>query len=204
MNISTFKRITELSDELSSRWFLPVYTAMQEFGITSGIDMAMYIAQVGHESGGFKHVVESFNYTPTALLNTFLTRISKQQAESLGRTSAHPAQQVAIANIVYGNRLGNKNVGDGWKYRGRGLIQITGADNYLLCGDALQLNLIKMPELLKEDIYASRSAAWFYTTKGCLRHGDDLIRITHLVNGGINGLDDRLTRFQRAREILSV
>ncbi|EFR2684446.1 glycoside hydrolase family 19 protein [Salmonella enterica] len=203
MNILEFKAITDLPKGLLMKWYEPLCLAMQEFDIYSKTDKAMFIAQTGHESGGFKHVVESLNYTPIALQQTFRTRISPQQAELLGRTNMHSAKQEAIANIVYGGRLGNNNHGDGWKYRGRGLIQITGLDNYRLCGKALNIDLVTSPQLLEESIYASRSAAWFYTMRGCSRYGDDLVRITRLINGGENGISDRRIRFDKALKVLS-
>jgi putative chitinase len=198
MNEFQFKTMAGTGDETARRWYSPLSEAMKEFGITFKHDVAMFIAQTGHESGGFQHVIESLNYTVEALLDIYGSHITRQQAEFFGRSPLHSANQEVIANIVYGKRLGNQSPGDGWKYRGRGLIQITGADNYLLCGDALKLNLTKSPELLEEDAHAARSAAWFYVAKGCLRYGEDIVRVTRMINGGTNGLEDRRDRFDKA------
>lgn len=149
MNQSQFQQAAVISAGLAARWFPHIDAAMKEFGITAPADQAMFIAQVGHESMGFSAVVENFNYTPSALVATFGKRITQQQADALGRTSGHAARQDAIANLVYSNRLGNKAPGDGWKYRGRGLIQITGLHNYRICGAALKLDLVTSPEQLE-------------------------------------------------------
>ncbi|MEG5996921.1 glycoside hydrolase family 19 protein [Enterobacter ludwigii] len=204
MNQSQFQTAAGISAELASRWFQPVDAAMNEFVITAPADQAMFIAQVGHESGGFTAVVENLNYTPSALVATFGKRITLQQADALGRTTDHPSRQDAIANLVYSNRLGNKAAGDGWKYRGRGLIQITGLDNYRTCGAALKLDLVTSPEQLEQELQAARSAAWFYTSKGCMAYGADINRVTRIINGGLNGLDDRKARYNKARAALLV
>ncbi|MCD9249035.1 glycoside hydrolase family 19 protein [Escherichia coli] len=204
MNQSQFQTAAGISAGLASRWFQPVDAAMSEFGITAPADQAMFIAQVGHESGGFTAVVENLNYTPSALVATFGKRITQQQADALGRTTDHPARQDAIANLVYSNRMGNKAAGDGWKYRGRGLIQITGLDNYRTCGAALKLDLVTSPEQLEQELQAARSAAWFYTSKGCMAYGADINRVTRIINGGLNGLDDRKARYNKARAALLV
>ncbi|MCV9379977.1 glycoside hydrolase family 19 protein [Hafnia alvei] len=204
MDLEQFQQAADISAGLAARWFPPIDAAMKEFGITAATDQAMFIAQVGHESGGFRQVVESLNYTSGALVAVFGKRITQQQANALGRTTAQPARQDAIANLVYANRLGNKASGDGWKYRGRGLIQITGLDNYRACGAALKLDLVAKPELLELELQAARSAAWFYTSKGCMAYGADVYRVTQIINGGLNGIDDRKVRYNKARAALMV
>ncbi|KFC87636.1 glycoside hydrolase family 19 protein [Hafnia alvei] len=204
MDLEQFQQAADISAGLAARWFPPIDAAMKEFGITAATDQAMFIAQVGHESGGFRQVVESLNYTSGALVAVFGKRITQQQANALGRTTAQSARQDAIANLVYSNRLGNKASGDGWKYRGRGLIQITGLDNYRACGAALKLDLVTKPELLELDLQAARSAAWFYTSKGCMAYGADVYRVTQIINGGLNGIDDRKVRYNKARAAMLV
>ncbi|MFU0445773.1 glycoside hydrolase family 19 protein [Pseudocitrobacter faecalis] len=203
MNQSQFQQAAVISAGLAARWFQPITDAMKEFGITEPKDKAMFIAQVGHESAGFSALVENFNYTPAALLTTFGRRVTNYQASMLGRANGKPASQEAIANLVYSNRLGNKAAGDGWKYRARGLIQITGLTNYRDCGNGLKLDLVTNPELLEKDINAARSAAWFYASKGCLKYTDDLVRITQIINGGQNGINDRRVRYAKAKAVIA-
>lgn len=203
MNQTQFQKAAVISAGLAARWFQPITDAMKEFGITEPKDKAMFIAQVGHESAGFSALVENFNYTPAALLTTFGRRVTNYQASMLGRANGKPASQEAIASLVYSNRLGNKAAGDGWKYRGRGLIQITGLTNYRDCGNGLKLDLVTNPELLEKDINAARSAAWFYASKGCLKYTDDLVRITQIINGGQNGINDRRVRYAKAKAVIA-
>ncbi len=207
MNQSQFQRAAGISAGLAARWFPHIDAAMKEFGITAPLDQAMFIAQCGHESTSFTQLVESFNYSVAGLAGFVKAkRITQDQANSLGRKSSEKAlpleRQKAIANLVYSNRYGNKSAGDGWKYRGRGLKQITFLDNYLRCGTALKLDLVSNPELLEKDINAARSAAWFYTSSGCLKYPGDLVRITQIINGGQNGIDDRRARFLKAKSEL--
>lgn len=202
MTKDQFQKAAGISAGLAARWFPHLAATFEEFGIKAANEQAMFIAQVGHESGGFFRIVESLNYTPAALVKTFGKRITQYQADMLGRTPAHPANQEAIANLVYADRLGNKGKGDGWKYRGRGLIQVTGLDNYRACGAGLKLDLVTLPELLEQDANAMRSAGWFWSANRCGQYGADVERVTLIINGGRNGLDDRRERFELARRVL--
>ena len=156
--------------------FVPVLnTAMSRFGIVGTPRAAAFIAQVGHESGQFRWLKELWG--PTA-----------QQAGYEGRAD-----------------LGNTVPGDGSKYRGRGLIQITGRANYAACGEALGLDLLSKPELLEQPQHAAMSAAWFWSTKGLNTLADqgDLVKITRRINGGLNGLADRQALYDKALEVLA-
>ncbi|MCU7217524.1 glycoside hydrolase family 19 protein [Pseudomonas sp. VE 196-7] len=156
--------------------FVPVLnTAMQCYQIVGRKRVAAFIAQLGHESGQLRYVREIWG--PTAAQRGYEGR------EDLG-------------NIV---------PGDGRKYCGRGLIQITGRANYAKCGEALGLDLINHPELLELPRHAAMSAAWFWKQKGLndLADRNEFNTITRRINGGLNGLADRLALWEKAREVLA-
>ena len=155
--------------------FVPLLnTAMVRYQIIGQKRIAAFIAQIGHESGQFKYVKEIWG--PTAA-----------QARYEGRKD-----------------LGNTVAGDGSKYRGRGLIQITGRANYMACGEGLGLDLIKQPELLEKPQHACMSAAWFWATRGLntLADAGQFDRITRRINGGQNGAADRQVLYARALKVL--
>ncbi|KMK08167.1 endolysin [Pluralibacter gergoviae] len=207
MNQQQFQKAAGISAGLAARWFPHIDAAMSQFGISAVEDTAMFIAQVGHESSGFTLLVESFNYSTGGLAGFIRAkRITPDQASALGRKSYEKSlpleRQRAIANLVYSKRNGNTGPTDGWSYRGRGLIQITGKTNYRDCGNALKVDLVATPELLAQDEYAARSAAWFFAAKGCLVYSGDIVRVTQIINGGQNGIADRRERFAKAKSVL--
>jgi len=155
--------------------FVPVLnTAMVRYQIIGPKRVAAFIAQIGYESGQPKYVKEIWG--PTSA-----------QARYEGRKD-----------------LGNTVAGDGPKYRGRGLIQITGRANYIMCGEALALDLINHPELLEKPQHACMSAAWFWVTRGLntLADAGQFDRITRRINGGQNGAADRQALYARALKVL--
>jgi len=156
--------------------FVPVLnTAMSRYGIVGTARVAAFIAQAGHESGQLRWVREIWG--PTA-----------QQLTYEGRAD-----------------LGNTVKGDGSKYRGRGLIQITGRANYATCGEALALDLINKPELLEMPQHAAMSAAWFWSTRGLNTLADqgEFVKITRRINGGLTGLVDRQALYDQALKVLA-
>ena len=174
-------------------------TALSRYPIVGTKRIAAFVAQVGHESGQLRRLVENLNYSADALCKTWPNRFNSELANAVARKPEH------IANIAYGNRMGNTAPGDGWKYRGRGLIQITGKDNYRACGEALGLDLIMQPELLEKPQYACMSAAWFWATNGLNTLADvgKFDPITQRINGGQTSAADRQALYAKALKVLA-
>ena len=201
--------------------FVPVLnTAMGRYQVVGAKRIAVFIAQVGHESGHLTRLVEKLNYSADGLANTWSSRFAESDGKGgyakvqvAGKVRNKPStlalivdrKPEQIANIAYGNRMGNTATGDGWKYRGRGLIQITGKDNYRACGEALGLDLTAQPELLEKPQHACMSAAWFWATNGLntLADTDKFNAITQRITGGQNGAADRQALYARALKVLA-
>ena len=175
--------------------------AMARFKIHSRLRESAFLAQVGHESGQLRTLVENLNYSAEGLIKTWPKRFNLVSAASVARK---PEQ---IANIVYASRMGNGPAvtGDGWRYRGRGLIQVTGWVIYQACGEALNLDLLTKPELLEQPAYAALSAAWFWSSNGLneLADAGHFEAITRRINGGLSGQADRLKLWARAAAVLA-
>ena len=155
-----------------------------------------FLGQILHESGMLEHLEENLNYSAGALMRTWPTRFNSETAISYARDA------VRIANKVYGGRLGNTEPGDGWKYRGRGLLQVTGKDNYQAVGDALGIDLVNNPDMLAQPEWALKSAiAWWNKNIPDAIIGDT-VRVSKRVNGGTIGLDHRIALTDKANEAL--
>ena len=179
--------------------------AMQKYQINTPARIAAFLAQIGHESGQLSRVVENLNYSAERLAAVWPNRYrSGGKPNALAMQIARNPQ--AIANHTYANRMGNGSVesGDGWKYRGRGLIQVTGRGNYATYSSSLNLPLIERPELLEQPEHAAMSAAAYWAKNSLNRLADagDMRYITKIINGSYNGLSDRLALWERAKKVL--
>jgi putative chitinase len=193
---------------IAARFIDPLNQAMARFGINTPEREALFIAQVLHESLNLARMVENLNYRPEVLVSKFNGRFTRQIADEYGYVpGVQPANQRMIANIAYGSRMGNGPIhsDDGWRYRGRGPIQLTGKDNYRRCGAAIGLDLVKWPELLEQPGPGCLAAGWFWNSGNRLGHSLNALAdagevgaITRAINGGDTGLVERLNLAQRA------
>lgn len=178
----------------------------ERFAIDTELRLAHFLGQVAHECGSFSLSVENLNYSAEALKRVFGKYFPGLPGTA--NAEAYARQPEKIANLVYANRMGNGSqaTGDGWKYRGRGCIQLTGRDNYLRCGAALNLPLAEQPDLLLEPGTALAAAGWFWSTKGInrLADRDDIVAVTERINGGQNGLDDRTVKTTAFKRVLGI
>jgi putative chitinase len=195
-----WKIVINLSPEKASELLPNLNAAMEWAEINTPARIGAFIAQTAHESMGLTVFVENLNYSAQGLLKVFPKYFTGSQAADYAR------QPQKIANRVYANRLGNGNEasGDGWKYRGKGAIQLTGKDNYRRCGQAFGLDLVANPELLLLPENVFKSAAWFWRENNLNAYADvqDFTKLTKRINGGTVGLQDRLAYYQRARKVL--
>ncbi len=185
-------------------WVQHVNTALALCGCTTAEHVAMWIAQVGHESNGLERMVESLNYSPDGLLRIWPARYSQELAQQHGRTATKPADQKAIAMHVYGGRLGNRpGTDDPFVFRGRGPLQVTGRANYRECGQEIGSDLERNPELLELRSTGAASTAWYWRKHKLTGYNGDVLSVTRKINGGTNGLEDRVRRYKRAIGALS-
>jgi putative chitinase len=200
-----------VSKELAERWLPHVQAAFDRFNINTERQVAAWIAQCAHESAGFKMLTENLNYSADTMAVVWPSRFAvlgpdKKPVKVKGKNQPNKfalalhRQPEMIANTVYANRMANGNIesGEGWKYRGRGLKQLTGKDNYTRCGQGLGMDLVGNPDLLLTPEGASMSAAWFWSTNKCgpIADSGDFVALTKKINGGTIGLEDRQKRYK--------
>ena len=187
---------------LAEKWAIPLQFTCDKFGINTPERIAGFLAQVGHESGGFRFTSENLNYRAEALTRVWPSRFPPGVAES------YAMQPERIANRAYADRMGNGDEasGDGWAYRGRGLIQLTGKDNYAAFSLEANNEALTKPDLVAEVELAALSAGWFWSRNGLntLADNKDIVGMTVKINGGTNGLDDRQMRYSRLLSTLGL
>ncbi|CAB4241828.1 COG3179 Predicted chitinase [uncultured Caudovirales phage] len=171
----------------------------EHFEINTPNRMAMFLAQTAHESGNFSAVEENLHYKAKALMAFWPKRFQ-------GVAEQYQMNPEKIANRAYCDRMGNGNEasGEGWAYRGRGLIQLTGKDNYRHCGDALGIDLLSDPDQVSHNPVAVLSAGWFWNTRklNAISDTGNVEHVTKLINGGTIGLAERTAHFNHIVQVL--
>ena len=185
------------------QWHHAICEILPEYEITSPRRVAAFLAQCAHESGGFKFLKENLNYKAASLRRVFPKYFPDDSI-----ASAYAGKQEMIANRVYANRMGNgdESSGDGWRYCGRGLIQLTGKNNYTLFAASIDTPLEDIPEYLGTFEGAIQSACWFWDQNNLNQWADkgDILTLTKRINGGTIGLEDRIKHYNHALHVLGV
>lgn len=183
-------------------WAEPLEEVFQRYEINTPLRQAAFIGQCAHESANFKTLEENLNYSAEGLMRVWPSRFPTLEA-----AQPYHRNPEKIANKVYGGRMGNgtEETGDGWLYHGRGLIQLTGKDNYKMAGDALGMDFVHSPDYVLVPKYAALTAGWFWNKRGLNKEADakDYTAMTKKINGGVIGLDDRIKHINHALDALT-
>lgn len=181
----------------------PLIQVMEANGINTPMRQAAFLAQCGHESADFTRTTENLNYSTERLLQVFPKYFKTK--EEAARVAQNPE---AIANIVYSGRMGNgaSTTGDGYKFRGRGYVQLTGRENYTKFSAKMGVDAVANPDYVATPEGAALSAVWFWNSRDLSPLADRgaMVDITRKINGGVVGLEDRMKRYEKALEILKV
>jgi len=186
---------------IDAKWLDPINEACAKYDISTPLRQAAFIGQCQHESQNFTHLEEGLNYSANRLMAVWPSRFP-----NIAVASQYANNPEKLANKVYGGRadLGNREDGDGFKFHGRGCIQLTGRDSYERCGSSIGVDLLSNPNLLLDPKYAALSAGWFWNKKGlnALADSKDYDTMTKRINGGLIGLDDRKAHIAKALAVL--
>ena len=184
-------------------WFNALNQLLPDYDINTPQRVAAFVAQCAHESGGFRALKENLNYKAATLRKIFPKYFPDDA--SANHYASLPNKQEAIANKVYANRMGNGDEasGDGYRYCGRGLIQLTGKENYTWFAASLQISVEEAAEYLQTFEGAAQSACWFWETNNLNQWADkgDILTLTKRINGGTIGLDDRIKHYNHALHV---
>ena len=183
-------------------WVPALNDTFAKFQIATVRQQASFIGQCSHECGNFKILEENLNYRAATLMKLWPKRFPTQEI-----ANSYEKNPKKIANMVYSSRMGNRDEasGDGYRFRGRGCIQLTGHSNYFHAGKACGVDFVMNPDLVATPQYAAMTAGWFWSTHNCnlLAENQDWIALTKKINGGVIGLDDRIKQTERAVAVLS-
>lgn len=183
---------------IDHKWLDPLNETFAKYEINTPKRQACFIGQCMHESGGFKNLTENLNYSAKGLMNTWPSRFP-----NLETAEKYAHNPVKIASKVYAGRMGNLTPEDAGKYIGRGLIQLTGRENYANCGLGLGVDFIGNPDWLATPKYAALSAGWYWHKKNLNALVDDIETMTKRINGGLIGLDDRKAKINMVLNAIS-
>ena len=187
-------------------WHNALSKLLPDYDINTPQRIAAFIAQCAHESGGFTALKENLNYKPATLRKLFGKYFPTDALAE--EYCAKPNKQEAIANRIYASRMGNGDEasGDGYKYCGRGLIQLTGKSNYQSFADSLQISSEEASQYLSTFEGAAQSACWFWEANNLNQWADkgDILTLTKRINGGTIGLEDRIKHYEHALHVLGV
>ena len=186
---------------IGEQWLDALNETFARFDISTPIRQASFIGQCGHECGNFKVLEENLNYKAETLMKLWPKRFDAAKAQACARNPR------LIANIVYSSRMGNRDEasGDGYRFRGRGCIQLTGHANYFHAGKACGEDFVMNPDLVATPRYAAMTAGWFWNTHKLNQYADsrDFLMMTKKINGGTIGLQDRINHINHALEVLN-
>jgi putative chitinase len=184
----------------------PFNETFERFGIVTPAQQASWIGQCGHECGNFRIMEENLNYRAPTLLKLFPQNPKRVWGFTPESAAAYEKQPQKIANRIYGNRMGNRDEasGDGFRFRGSGFLQLTGMNNFFHAGQALGVDFIMQPELVRTPMYAAQTAGWFWQTHRLNQYADsgDILTMTKRINGGTIGLEDRKKHIEHALHVL--
>jgi putative chitinase len=187
---------------IGPEWVDALNETFAKFGINSVRQQAAFIGECGHECGNFRILEENLNYRAATLMKLWSKRFP-----SLEIANQYAGNPKKIANNVYASRMGNRDEssGDGYRFRGRGCIQLTGHANYFHAGQALGVDFVMQPDLVATPKYAALTAGWFWSTHGCnpLADNADWTGLTKKINGGTIGLEERKRHIELAISVLS-
>ena len=186
-------------------WAAALAGPCRRYEINTSKRVAMFLANAGHETSGGRRLRESLNYRPEALVKQWPKHFTPEYAAEVGRTDKRPADQKAIAEAAYGGRMGNKNLGDGWRFIGRGLMQTTGRYNYERLAEIVNMPVDELPDWLETRDGAAASAAIFWHANACndLADTGSLERCRQRINGGLIGIQDVRERYVIALGLLT-